>query len=29
MSTNGAPRPDNHVFVLYGATGDLVDTLCS
>ena len=23
MSTNGSPRPDNHVFVLFGATGDL------
>ena len=29
MSKNGAPRPDNHVIVLFGATGDLVDTLCS
>ena len=23
MSDNGAPRPDNHVIVLFGATGDL------
>ena len=23
MSNNGSPRPDNHVFVLFGATGDL------
>jgi glucose-6-phosphate 1-dehydrogenase len=23
MSTNGGPRPDNHVIVLFGATGDL------
>ena len=23
MSNNGAPRPDNHVIVLFGATGDL------
>ena len=23
MSTNGSPRPDNHVIVLFGATGDL------
>ncbi len=23
MSTNESPRPDNHVFVLFGATGDL------
>ena len=23
MSTNGSARPDNHVFVLFGATGDL------
>ena len=23
MSRNGSPRPDNHVIVLFGATGDL------
>jgi glucose-6-phosphate 1-dehydrogenase len=23
MSPNGSPKPDNHVFVLFGATGDL------
>ncbi len=23
MSNNGSPRPDNHVIVLFGATGDL------
>jgi len=23
MSKNGEPRPDNHVIVLFGATGDL------
>jgi hypothetical protein len=23
MSKDGAPRPDNHVIVLFGATGDL------
>ncbi len=23
MSENGSPRPDNHVIVLFGATGDL------
>ena len=23
MSKNGSPRPDNHVIVLFGATGDL------
>ena len=23
MSNNGLPRPDNHVVVLFGATGDL------
>ena len=23
MNANGSPRPDNHVFVLFGATGDL------
>ena len=23
MSANGSPKPDNHVFVLFGASGDL------
>ena len=23
MSKNGSPRPENHVIVLFGATGDL------
>ena len=23
MNANGSPRPDNHIFVLFGATGDL------